>query len=232
MKTQNKIIFSAVLALLFVTNVYGTSTGYDATGGRLADKMKFGVGIGRGFIEGSPFLAESPAGTYTFLDLFGEYKFSDEYGLRLSIQPTSSSLVQASDQSLHVGYCNVGLTHRVYVGQDKQLCLFFGVETSILTSAKKKRKDYLGKNVELDLRKKEDLEKITYNSKSKLNEVRSRFKIGWDYECENGLIIGGIFTSTWASEDKENDDKNSVYVLPASTQQLFYLGYNFAKLFE
>jgi hypothetical protein len=230
MKTHKKIILSAVLALLFVTNVCSASAGYDYAedAPKLADKMKFGVGIGRGFIEGSPFIAKRPAGTYIFLDLFGEYKFSDEYGLRLSIQPTSSSLVEA----LHVGYCNVGLTHRVYVGQDKQLCLFIGGETSILSSAKLKAKDLLGEDKELDLYKKEDFEKI-YSSKSKLNKVRSKLKIGWDYECENGLIIGGIFTSTWASEDEENDDKNnSVYVLPASTQQLVYLGYNFAKLFN
>lgn len=236
MKTQRKIILSALLALFFITNVCSASSGQDATGGGLADKMKFGLGVGRGFTAGSTFWAapKNPSGEYRFLDIFGEYKFSDEYGLRLSVQPTSSSL-NLDDGSLDVGYVNVGLTNRVYVGQDKQLCLFFGFETGILSSAKEKGRDYSEKSTELDLCKEEDFKKShLYRTGSELSKSTSRLKFGWDYECENGLIIGGIFTSTWASADEENNNpkKAKVDVLPLSTQQLFYLGYNFAKLFD
>jgi len=237
MKTKRKLLSIVSLVTVFLTTeAHAASATHEHGAPRLSDTVKFGMGLGRGFSDGSPMMAAEeghPAGEYRFLDLFGEYRFSNEYGLQLSVRPTS---LHAHEEAVKAGYYTVGLTNRIYVGQEKRLCLFFGLEFSYLGSAKMKIRSvgYGGeaKEVVRDLCKKEDLKKV-FGSSCKLEKSQSSLKFGWDYECENGLIIGGIFTSSWATgqEDQRNSEhENMVKILPVNTQQLFYIGYNFAKL--
>jgi hypothetical protein len=244
MKTQ-KIILSAVFALLFVTNVYGTSTGYDYSedAPKLADKMKFGVGFGMGLMEGSPHNATLHSNTYNFIDLFGEYTINDEIGVRLSLQPTISKEVEIR-QVTTMGYLKIAPTLRVYMGADRQFCLLFGPQLGWLASAKIKQQtiDNKGKRKEevKDLLVEKDREEILGKG-IKVNRFARGFKLGWDYECQNGLIVGGVLTGEFATSNsyaqtqsrlESPSDDHGIDLLVLQGQQLFYIGYNFAKLFE
>ena len=84
-------------------------------------------------------MAMLPGGGYTALDFFGEYKFNDASGLRLSVQPTFSNFSDFAENALQDNiYMNVSFIFRHYVGTKKQLCLFFGPQMAFLLSAKYK----------------------------------------------------------------------------------------------
>jgi hypothetical protein len=232
-----------LFALLFVTNVYGAPEGYNDTGDapKLLDRVKFGVGFCKGLGVGSPIITGFPeSASYNSLDIFGEYKINDEIGVRLSVQPTYLQEAAASGNIEMKSYVKIAPTLRVYVGKDKQFCLFFSPQMGYLLSAKQKSQDYNGKEEVLNYFVAKDLEEI----KGKDYEVNRRArgtKFGWDYECKNGLIIGGIFTSEWATENPDTTKKGNpgssssakkLDLLFLQGQQVLYLGYNFAKLFD
>jgi hypothetical protein len=243
MKTQKKIVYSVLVALLFVTNVYGVPEGYDYAEDtpKLSDKVKFGVGLGRGIAQGSPIVVGSKVHLYSFIDFFGEYKINDEIGVRLSVQRTfSKGQEEVEDIVVDVDMTclKIAPTLRVYMGTDKQFCLFFSPQVGYLSSAKMKYLDHDRKEKVLDFFVAEDLEKAIGQKGYKVNRWGKGIKFGWDYECKNGLVLGGIFTSEWQlanpnAEDKKNKSGDKSIDIPfLHGQQMFYIGYNFAKLLD
>jgi hypothetical protein len=203
MKTQKKIVCSALFALLFVTNVYGAPEGYDYAedAPKLSDKMKFGLGVGLGSGAKSIFLGGSTQSLYVYADFFGEYKINNSIGVRLSLQRTTQINVRPNVSKImppgeayseEQGYCKIAPTLRVYVGTNKKFCFFLGPQVGFLLSSGLKYQNYYGKEKVLEILVEKNLESTGLKG-HKLNRVAYGVKFGWDYESENGFIIGVLF---------------------------------------
>jgi hypothetical protein len=250
MKTQRKMICGALVALLFVANVYGAPREYDGAedAPKLSDKMKFGVGAGLGWVGGNSLVLEKPyLSLCSFSDFFGEYKINDRIGVRLSLRPTScvASEIPTGEESVasseERGCLKIAPTLRVYMGTNKKFCFFLGPQVGYLRNAKFKKAGHDGKNKVLDYFVEEDLEEMGFGGR-KINHWALGLKWGWDYECNNGLIIGGLLTIEWGGKGSDAASKKGSSGSSSSGESLslsflrgveiFYLGYNFAKLFN
>jgi hypothetical protein len=252
MKTQEKIVCSALVALLFVTNVYGAPGRYDYAGDapKLSDKIKFGWGLGLGSGAESIFLGGSTQSSYVYADFFGEYKINNSIGVRLSLQPTTQINVRPNVSKImppgeayseEQVYYKIAPTLRVYMGKNKKFCFFLGPQMGYLASDEWKCQDDYGKEKILDMLAEKDLEKTNIKGR-KLNRWANGFKFGWDYESEKGFIIGVLFGKEWAIGNRNTLNKASRSTSSSSNKNLdalwlegidlFYLGYNFAKLLD
>ena len=233
MKTQRKIILSALLALFFVTNVCSASSGQDASGGGLADKMKFGVHLGS-------ILWCHKVGA------FAEYKIHDAFGLRTGIMRfkdmyAMKALHESPKQSAVVVpvYAAVPLIARFYPGEARQFCMFAGLQVNYLAGGEsvyfstsdsqekiKKKTESLNPfsekpspNSDLKNLKDESAQSVPISSWG------SHLLMGFDYETLGGFQIGleyGYGLSSLAACDEIVGN----WTLKPT------LGYNFAKLFD
>jgi hypothetical protein len=223
------LILSTLFAWLFGANVHGALAAIDFEAPTLVERVKFGVGFGLGVHgdESSLLIADITDEKYRFLDFFGEYMIDSEFGIRLSVQPAFYSQ-SSTEECLNLQIWKIAPTVRMYVGSGKRLCLFLGPQIAILARA---TEEYLscGKVKQINL--------LDRDRDGKLAKTKTFLKLGWDYECENGVIVGGMFATEW----KLNDDskkiakktaKGYVDIFPSASQQLFYVGYNFARLLE
>ena len=246
MKTQKRIVCSALFALLSVTNVYGAPEGYgyaeDAP--KLSDKMKFGVGFGAGIGSRSSIDKDLILPIYRYGNFFGEYKINNSIGVRLSLQPTRLNILKEEIEGRFEGqvYWKIAPALRVYMGKNKKFCFSLGPQIGYLASAKQKDQDhYSGKKKVLDYFVEKDLEKINMKG-HKLNRVAYGFKFSWDYESKGGFIIGVLFgrelpignrnTLNEASRSGSSLSNKNLDALWLKGLDLLYLGYNFAKLLD
>jgi hypothetical protein len=223
------LILSALFAWLFGANVHGVLAAIDSETPTLMEEVRFGMGFGLGVCgeRSSPFIADNPDGEYRFLDFFGEYMIDSEFGIRLSVQPTFYAQ-SSTGRCLNLQIWKIAPTIRVYVGSGKRLCFFLGPQIAILARANLESLSF-GKVKQFNL--------LDHDRDDKVAKTKTFLKLGWDYECENGVIVGGVFTTEWKLNDgskkmAKEPAKCDLDLFPSASQQLFYVGYNFAKLLK
>lgn len=244
MKTQKRVVLGALFALLFVTNVHGASEGYDYEGGsKLSDKMKFGVGFGVGVGKSSAIFEDLIHTLGVHTDFFGEYKINNRIGVRLSLQPALLSVFEQEGKCIEEQtHWKIAPTLRVYMGKNKKFCLFLGPQVGYLSQAQLRMKKHDNKKERIvDYFSEEDLKAIKLEG-YKVNRWAWGLKFGCDYESKKGLIIGGLLNvelpignrNTFKKESNSGSSSSSksLDVLWLGGQQVFYLGYNFAKLLD
>lgn len=244
-KRVYRYVYLVMFVLLSVQHVHGVPIKHEdhtENTPKLANKIKFGLGVGLGVSILNPSgksegnISEdssSVEGKVSFpVEGYGEYLF-DSVGLRLSLKHASKGtrekdkiLENYIERTMALNYFMVAPMLRWYPGKAKQFCIFIGPRLGYLYSAKYKEKVKGRETLNVNL------------LKNSLQDAKMRrwdwsITFGWDYETKKGFIWGALFSADVSlskilkfekSQEGEEVNFRNLY------GQVLYIGYNFAKL--
>lgn len=223
------LLFSTLLALLFVTNVHGEAQKYEHMAENSAsnlEKIKFGVHL-HSIISGHK------------LGAFAEYKIHEAFGLQTGLLIFGDffhmiGLEGKSDNKAFVRIRHVScpLIARFYPGEGRQFCMFAGLQVNYLWKGSLVLSD---EDIENDLiaflkllfPDSMDNHKVKDTSahKLKISNWGSHFVMGFDYETLGGFQFGLEYGQGLSSLAKCEETVFNWTLKPT-------LGYNLAKLFN
>jgi Outer membrane protein beta-barrel domain len=225
------LLFSTLLALLFVTNVHGEAQKYEHMAENSAsnlEKIKFGVHL-HSITSGHK------------VGVFAEYEIHEAFGLQTGLLWFNDVYIMLglegnSDKHALVApkHLSVPLIARFYPGEGRQFCMFAGLQVNYLMrgSLLHLNKDTEEGAVESMLlpfsRKSSEGEhkiKDTSAHKLKISNWGSHFVMGFDYETLGGFQFG--LECGWGLSSVA-ECKKTVFNLTFKPT----LGYNLAKLFN
>jgi hypothetical protein len=229
-KTQKKLLLSALFMLFFVVNVHGKtqrSRPLEGTSGLELKRIKFGCKLkfqnaGIFFIDtrSKKIKDKGKQISRPSFDLFGEYLPDSALGIRLSLgysgQGGEEKVLLQRDHSLRIylNYIMLSAILRCYPGSSRQFCLFGGYWGSWLTSAKCQNF--------VDGQEKGDA--VDFLS-GPIKRTDHGVLFGLDYELDLGVVVGVYYN---LARQRFDDESRSIGY---SNYSLGYtLGYNFAKL--
>ena len=228
------LLFSTLLALLFVTNVHGEAQKYEHMAENSAsnlEKIKFGVHL-HSIISGHK------------LGAFAEYKIHEAFGLQTGLLIFGDffhmiGLEGKSDNKAFVRIRHVScpLIARFYPGEGRQFCMFAGLQVNYLwggslTLLGEDTKDGAAESKLSPFSRKSSSNsegkhaiKDTSAHKLKISNWGSHFVMGFDYETLGGFQFGLEYGRGLSSVAECKGTVLNLTLKPT-------LGYNLAKLFN
>ncbi len=225
------LLSSTLLTLLCVTNIYGEAQKYERMTGTSttsdSGKTKFGVHL-YSIISGRKFGG------------FVEYKMNEALGLQTGFLLFNDAYLMKSLEGgsnlnalVTPSHMSVPLIARFYPGEERQFCMFAGLQINHLTGGSLM---YLDEDTEFEdiasillgtssSNEKKHKIKDTSAHKEKISYWGAHFLMGFDYEYLSGFQLGLEYGLGLSSLAKCKETSNN-FTLKSS------LGYNFAKLFN
>jgi Outer membrane protein beta-barrel domain len=221
-------LFSTLLTLLFVTNVHGEAQKYEhpaRTSTSNLEKVKFGSHVHAGILGNK-------------VGAFVEYEIHEAVGLQTGLLYFSDNYymqgLEKKDKNAFVdlNYLSVPLIARFYPGEERQFCVFAGLQINYLR----------GGNLALVYKDASELIEHAFSGKSgsgsnkrrkikdtnahglKISNWGSHFIVGFDYEYRGGFQLGLEYGWGLSNVVKCKETTLNWIFKPS-------LGYNFVKLF-